>query len=77
MMNYEAMIDEQGIVRELLATASEGIYRRLDKTWIPLHPDNDDFDVSQWPVESCSEDFIERFDDAHRAGVTLDQLDLV
>lgn len=77
MMNYEAMIDEQGIVRELLATSSNGVYRRMDKTWIPLDPDNDEFDESQWPIETCSEDFIERFDDATRFGVTLDRLDIV
>lgn len=76
MMDIEAMIDEQGIVRELLALTRDGAYRRMDKTWIPLHPD-DDFDVSEWPVESCSEDFVERFDDAQRAGITLDQLDIV
>lgn len=76
-MQYQAMIDDFGVVRDLLALSSDGVYRRLDKTWIPLDPDDDEFDVSEWPVEECSDDFIDRFDHAQRFEVSLDVHDIV
>lgn len=76
-MQFQAMVDDRGFVRDILALTPDGCYRRLDKTWIPLDPDDDSFDPSEWPIEECSEDFVERFDDAHRAGKVLDADDIV
>lgn len=77
-MEFHAMVDDRGIVRDVLALGNGNVYRRLDETWIPLHPDSDDeFDVSEWPIIECSEDFVTRFDDADRRHVTLDKLDIV